>query len=362
VSFNKYHGIIIKSSTKNTIWNNILLNNTFYGIEIVTADKNNISFNMVSYNKGRGINIVYSHNNIISNNNVSSNTYYGISLDNANDNKIINNTVCFNNLTGIYPHLSINNSFFYNTIINNTKQASDGVIKNKWDNSYPLGGNYWSDYNGIDNYKGPNQDQPGRDGIGDTYYLISPDSMDKYPLMKPYTHKPLVNYTILQRGWNLISFPLIQDIQSLTKVLEMIDGYYDAVQWHNPIALSDSWKHYRPSKPFGNDLTHLNESMGFWIHITNPGDTIFIYNGTQPTSNQTINLSPGWNMVGYPSLSNRNRTAALNNINYGSDVDAIWTFNAATQTWQEIGPSDQFELGRGYWIHSKVTKVWDVPL
>jgi hypothetical protein len=67
-------------------------------------------------------------------------------------------------------------------------------------------------------------------------------------------------------------------------------------------------------------------------------------------------------MVGYPSLFNRTRDDALNNLNYGTDVDAIWTFNAATQTWQEIGPGDSFELGRGYWIHSKVTKVWDVPL
>jgi hypothetical protein len=67
-------------------------------------------------------------------------------------------------------------------------------------------------------------------------------------------------------------------------------------------------------------------------------------------------------MVGYPSLINRTRDNALNNIIFNQDVDAIWTFNAATQTWQEIGPSDSFELGRGYWIHSKVTKIWDVPL
>jgi hypothetical protein len=145
-------------------------------------------------------------------------------------------------------------------------------------------------------------------------------------------------------------------------VLGSIAGHYDAVQWHNQTDLSDHWKHFRLGKPFGNDLSYLKETMGFWIHITNPGDTIFLYNGTQPTTNQSITLQPGWNMVGYPSLSIRNRTAALNNLNYGSDVDSIWTFNAASQTWQEIGPTDYFELGRGYWIHSKVTKVWDVPL
>ena len=167
---------------------------------------------------------------------------------------------------------------------------------------------------------------------------------------------------MLKQGWNLISIPFVQVNQYLIKALEMIDGYYDAVQWYDPTEKNDPWKHYRPGKPFGNDLSHLNETMGFWIHITQPGDTIFLYNGTQPSVNQSIPLHPGWNMVGYPSLSNRNRTAALNNIFFDQDVDAIWTFDVATQTWQEIGPTDYFALGRGYWIHSKVTKVWDVPL
>ena len=34
----------------------------------------------------------------------------------------------------------------------------------------------------------------------------------------------------------------------------------------------------------------------------------------------------------------------------------------AKQKWEKIGPSDYFEVGKGYYIHSKVTKVWDVPL
>jgi hypothetical protein len=225
-----------------------------------------------------------------------------------------------------------------------------------------LGGNYWSDYNGSDDYKGPNQDQPGSDGIGDTNYSIDSDSVDNYPHMEPYSYKPLENYTILKQGWNLISIPNIQDNQDITKVLEMMDGYYDAVQWYNNSDKNDSWKHYKVGKPFGNDLNRLNESMGFWIHITNPGDTIFVYNGTQPIVNQTISLIPGWNLVGYPSKSNKNRTNALNNIDFGSDVDAIWTYNATTQTWKEITASDNFEVGKGYWIHSKVTKTWIVPL
>jgi hypothetical protein len=116
------------------------------------------------------------------------------------------------------------------------------------------------------------------------------------------------------------------------------------------------------SKPYGNDLFELNESMGFWIHIINPGDTIFLYNGTQPTENQTITLQKGWNMVGYTSNTNYNLTEGLNNLTFDDQVDAIWTYDASSQKWNEMGESDYFELGRGYYIHTKAKCEWEVPL
>jgi hypothetical protein len=102
--------------------------------------------------------------------------------------------------------------------------------------------------------------------------------------------------------------------------------------------------------------------MGFWIHITEPGDTIFYYTVMGPVATPEIELHPGWNLVGYPSLTNKTRDTALNNIIFGTDVDAIQTYNAATGTWEVLGPSDEFELGRGYWLHSLVEKTWIVPL
>jgi hypothetical protein len=55
---------------------------------------------------------------------------------------------------------------------------------NRWDNSYPSGGNYWSDYTGFDLYSGPYQNETGSDGIGDTPYVIDADNQDNYPLEK----------------------------------------------------------------------------------------------------------------------------------------------------------------------------------
>ena len=52
----------------------------------------------------------------------------------------------------------------------------------------------------------------------------------------------------------------------------------------------------------------------------------------------------------------------LNNIDFGTDVDAIQWYNAPTKTWHEMGQEGKFEVGRGYWVHSNVEKTWEVPL
>jgi len=162
--------------------------------------------------------------------------------------------------------------------------------------------------------------------------------------------------------WNLISLPLIQGDTSLGKVLESIDGDYYAVQYYDTTDANDPWKQNKIGKPYGNDLSDIDETMAFWIYINQPGDTIFFHNGDQPTVNQTIDLYPGWNLVGYPSYTNYEITQGLNTLNFGTEVDSIWSYDAATQTWNELGPSDYFEPGIGYWVHATTTCVWEVPL
>lgn len=54
---------------------------------------------------------------------------------------------------------------------------------------YPLGGNFWSDYTGRDHKSGSDQNQPGKDGFGDTPY-VNDGMTDQYPLMSSYTLPP----------------------------------------------------------------------------------------------------------------------------------------------------------------------------
>jgi parallel beta-helix repeat protein len=250
--------------------------------QVILANSTNVVVENqnVSYGSA-GIELGFSNSNTIVNNTASSNKLYGIDLHFSNSNTINNNILSSNKLYGIYLEDSSNNGIYHNNIINNINQASDNTNNgNQWDNSYPSGGNYWTDYTGIDLNSTANQDVPPPDGIGDSPYIIDSDSQDNYPLFYP-----VGDYIFLNQGWNLISIPNIQTDSDIKSILLSINGSYDAVQWHNASDLSDPWKHHKVAKPFGNDLFELNETMGFWIHITESGGVLFEYTGTQPTSN-----------------------------------------------------------------------------
>jgi parallel beta-helix repeat protein len=117
---------------------------------------------------------------------------FGIELFPSSRNNIISGNNIMNNEYGIELDYS-NNIVFHNNFVNNTYQAScsSPAPINIWDDGYPSGGNYWSDYKGVDEKSGPHQDQPGSDGIGDTPYVICEGNMDRYPLMKPWTSAPV---------------------------------------------------------------------------------------------------------------------------------------------------------------------------
>jgi hypothetical protein len=80
---------------------------------------------------------------------------------------------------------------YHNDFIGNTSQTNAETNKDEWDDGYPSGCNYWSDYAGVDDYSGPGQNVSGSDGIGDTPYVF-PNDQDNYPLMTPLRPWPRV--------------------------------------------------------------------------------------------------------------------------------------------------------------------------
>ena len=185
---NDFDGIFLTNSANNTICNNIIINNDWNGVHLkYVSNHNNIHDNIISNNRN-GINMeANSDDNEIVSNEITNHEWDGIDLVDSSRNEVINNNItdCF---TGIYLNTGspTYNVIYHNNFINNTYQVTCYALNNTWDNSYLSGGNYWSDYTGVDLYGGPYQNVTGPDGIGDTSYIINTNNLDRYPLIRRY--------------------------------------------------------------------------------------------------------------------------------------------------------------------------------
>jgi len=172
-----YVGLI--NSTEITVKNTALSNNGA-GILLAYTHNSSITNNSLT-NNICAFDLFSSNGNVISNNTVT-NSEYGVNLYYSSYNRLLGNNVTRNDY-GIKLFYSSNNTVYYNAFLSLLNQTSLVESTSVWDNGYPSGGNYWSDYTGVDLKSGPNQDQPGSDGLGDTPYIIGLDQ-DRYPLIE----------------------------------------------------------------------------------------------------------------------------------------------------------------------------------
>jgi parallel beta-helix repeat protein len=200
ISANYKYGIYLPGSSNNSIIGNNITN-SWKGIYLHNSSNNSIIGNKIAANEDTGIDLLDSNNSVIMGNKITSNLH-GISLSSLNDviirNVIMgndisandgfgvhlfrshNNSIIGNNITnngcGILLYAASHNFIYHNNFLTNRIQASTLSAWSVWDNGYPSGGNYWSDYFGVD---------ANGDGIGDTPYIIDESNVDRYPLMKP---------------------------------------------------------------------------------------------------------------------------------------------------------------------------------
>jgi parallel beta-helix repeat protein len=227
VNSNDEVGISISDGSSNIqIDGNIVSNNDFssldgYGVSITSASNVEIIDNLIFSNKGAGVGLLKGSSNVrimrnaILNNKGDFSMATGIhvifgSIIMIGCNDIRDHTPTMNAFGGLGIYLGFGSNsvtVFHNNFVNNS--AFDDGSGNNWDISYPSGGNYWSDYGGSDSQKGPLQNRPGRDGIGDTPYPILLDKTDRYPLMEPCRNS----------FWNLFWIPSQQLTTKVSKQL-----------------------------------------------------------------------------------------------------------------------------------------------
>jgi parallel beta-helix repeat protein len=214
---NGWIGIHLDNSYNNTICDNIVTDNQ-HGIHLDSSSGNTVRNNTVTNNVW-GIDLEYSSNN----NTVSDNTVTlgasGIHLSYSNGNIVTRNNIVENHC-GIHLYYSgadvFRNKIYHNNLINNSDQVDSLHSINTWDDGYPSGGNYWSDYTGVDLYRGPYQNETGSDGIGDTPYAIVTNNTDNYPFMKPYlwdSHD--IGITYIGKVWEIYLLPIILPLKTI---------------------------------------------------------------------------------------------------------------------------------------------------
>jgi parallel beta-helix repeat protein len=312
------YGIYLESTSRNVISRNDIRGSTYDGIGLYDATNNTVSSNSIKENDWSGIGLYFSLDNNISANHISNN-YYGMN--------------CFS---------SQENWIFHNNFVANTNQTSSDGLPNAWDNGYPSGGNYWSDYIGTDVYSGPNQNQPGSDGIGDTPYNVSENNQDRYPLMQNWTNIAIaaisssktavgqgqkVNMTVVvqNQGWDAVTTSVT--LYANTTILSSFTNI--ALSGRTQTTLNYTWQTASFDKAKyvisanataipGETNTADNNMTGGSVLVTIPGDI----NG-DGTVNILDAITLGNAFLATPGSSNWNPNADINGDNVVNILDAI---------------------------------------
>ena len=93
--------------------------------------------------------------------------------------------VMFDRISNIF---GVSNTVFHNNFIDNAPYQAVGPPRggNDFDNGYPCGGNYWSNYNGTDLFSGQYRNETGSDGIGDSILGFSWSSIPSRRYLSAY--------------------------------------------------------------------------------------------------------------------------------------------------------------------------------
>jgi hypothetical protein len=235
-------------------------------------------------------------------------------------------------------------------------------IQNDWD---PTGGSYGllASVPAGTSYVHTNK---GVNNVGTYFYQIRTYDLvgyETYTLVQAAKFGRTLSFSINPNGWFLLGSSLVQSDTSLAHVIQgqglPAGGWDSAMAWDG---VNEKWiSHVEGRPPFFNDLTDINNEMGFWLHIT--GNARFCTAGY--VSDINIDLKAGWNLVAYPYAERMKTTAEIevdllaNCMNY---VPGSLTIFDYTQQYGINTPNgtEQIPNEEGLWIQVVSDTTWTV--
>lgn len=168
----------------------------------------------------------------------------------------------------------------------------------------------------------------------------------------------------LAAGWNLISLPLRPVETDLSAVLAGVEGQYTLVYaWSG-----GGWLHHDPAATPPGDLTHLDETHGFWIEMNAPATLRVV--GRAPTGPVPVPLAAGWSLCGYAARTPRALPGALADHGAGDALELVYAHVAGeTDPWRRHDPRapawsntlPEMAPGSGYWVRVASPVTWTLP-
>ena len=151
----------------------------------------------------------------------------------------------------------------------------------------------------------------------------------------------------------LVSSPLVLSETDIGNIVAPVQSTIRSVRTYS--TSQDEWYSYMPYKP-ANSLATVDHKMGMWA--TADTDTYIDFTGSIPGVTVDIPLEVGWNLVGYPSMTDRSVADALSGIVYdrmeGYDATGPYHLRQLTDT-------DWVTAGQAYWILvSTPGQTWSV--
>ena len=314
-------------------------------------------------------------NNIITNCTFRDNTI-GILLDfGASGSVIVNNTFKNNSNYGLGIRQSLTNiKVYHNNFIDNDRQAVALEANALYNDTYPSGGNFWSDYTGADDCSGPNQDVcPDPDGIGDTPYPIPhvstgvPVAWDYYPLMCPTWGCILAPATPTNLSADLSGNGFENVTISWDLSVDDNDGQKSVVRYDilRGSSYSSNLSGYvlHDSVPSGTSLFEdvgagEGDSNNYFYTVCAVDFLGNVTCSTEQVAKFTKSLVEGMNLVSIPlELSDQNATSVLQTVSF----DKAWSYDCAGKEWKWLvkskpypGSLQRVDRTMGLWVNVTV--------